>query len=168
MTHGALLDSNVEEHKRWPRLLRQGTLTIPRQPLAAPVPRNRERQGVTHSSALTTPPLTHSRPLDSLGRVDCYVTGSSVTCEVSRTLEWNLWFWGVSCLHASAMRLHPYAISWSFLCVCAEEDSPWANICCQSSSILYVSCHNMATDKWVVCVHAQEPNPGCQSGACEV
>ena len=37
----------------------------------------------------------------------------------------------------------------SILCFFAEEDLPWTNICCQSSSILYVgSCHSMAADEW--------------------
>ena len=52
----------------------------------------------------------------------------------------------VACLISSLEEIFPM-----FMCVCVcvwEEDWPWANVCCQSSSIFYVGCCHCVAWKW--------------------
>ena len=52
----------------------------------------------------------------------------------------------------------------SFFCFSWGRCLPWANICCQSSSMLYVGhCHSMATDEWHRLHPGTKPGPPKQS-----
>ena len=51
-----------------------------------------------------------------------------------------------------------------FLC---DEDWPWANICCQSSSIFYVGCHHSAA-WWAVTGPRAGSEPTKQNKTCKL
>ena len=74
-------------------------------------------------------------------------------CNFKSILKDILGSWKPGCGAVPVLFLYSGLFYFIYLFFFAEEDLFWANICCQSSSIVYVGpCLSMVVDEWCRCM----------------